>query len=66
MAAPTPTERRATFSLLTRLSGCCTDAQARLAFSDAVIDGAPFDAICEAMREWTETHAVDVQIVGAP
>lgn len=61
----TRTESRAVRSMVLRLQHCCTDAQARLAFSDAVIDGAPFDAICQAMREWTETHAVDVQIVGA-
>ena len=55
------TERAATISLATRLHACCTDEQARLAFSDAVMDGAPLAVVVEAMSEWCETHAADVQ-----
>lgn len=59
----TPAERAAIISLATRLSACCTDEQARLAFSDAAIEGVPFDALIDAMEAWVAGHAADVQVI---
>lgn len=59
----TPTERAAVLSLALRLQHCATDAQARVAFADAIDAGAPFDAVIDAMQEWCETHAADVQVL---
>lgn len=59
----TAAERAAVIAMATRLQYCATDEQARLAFSDAVLDGAPFAVVVEAMQEWCEQHAADVQRV---
>lgn len=56
-------QRAATDAMKDRLDNCATDAQARVAFADAIDAGAPFDAVIDAMREWCETHAADVQRV---
>lgn len=61
----TGAERAAVLSLGVRLQNCTTDAQARLAFSDAVIDGAPFDHVIDAMTEWADTHPANVQTVSS-
>jgi hypothetical protein len=59
----TPTEARAVRSMALRLQNCATDEQARLVFTDSLEAGAPFDSVIDAMREWCETHAADVQTI---
>lgn len=59
----TPTQRAAVLSLAVCLQHCATDAQARVAFADAIDAGAPFDAVIDGMREWCELHAAEVQVI---